>query len=194
MRNDLMRFKLYRPLLIPNIGNVLAYLSICCLKSINWFFWILRRSVSSWFSKKPSLYSLALRFFVKIICPLRTLKIYAAIFWCFFPFQGFFDRIFAFFTSKPKCATNLKRGIVELIVTHNTGFSCKLNEIETEVGSCFSIQNIVSIVLTLRSVRNLTQKLKNRVFFNKVWSRVYSILKPSGFSNNLSPKVETPLG
>ena len=58
-------------------------------------------------------------------------------------------------------------------------FSSKLDEIDTNMGSCFPIQVIVSVGFSSSAGKQIVSKTKMAIFLNKVCSLVYSIMNPS---------------
>ena len=69
------------------------------------------------------------------------------------------------------------------------GLSRTLDEIDTDMGSCFPIQVIVSVGFSSSDGTQIDSKSKIATFLNKVCSFVYSILNPSSVSNNVSRRV-----
>ena len=63
----------------------------------------------------------------------------------------------------------------------NMGLSSKLDEIDTDMGSCFPIQVIASVGFNFSDGTQIETKSKMATFLNKVCSIVYSILNPSSF-------------
>ena len=59
------------------------------------------------------------------------------------------------------------------------GFSSKLDEIDTDMGSCFPMQVIVSVGFNSSDGTQIDSKTKMATFLNKVCSLVYSIMNPS---------------
>ena len=69
------------------------------------------------------------------------------------------------------------------------GLSSKLDEIDTDMGSCFPIQVIVLVGFSSSDGTQIDSKSKIATFLNKVCSFAHSILNPSSFSNNVSRRV-----
>ena len=66
----------------------------------------------------------------------------------------------------------------------------KLDENDTDMGSCFPIQVIVFVGFNSPDGTQTVSKSKMAIFFsNKVCTLVYSLSNSSNFSNNVSRRV-----
>ena len=147
-------------------------------------------SVSSSFSIHSSSYSLA-SILLKLTRSLSMLKIVCNRFLMLFSISRNFDRISVLFFSanNSKFATKSIMRDCGSLSHKKMGFSSKLDEIDTDMGSCFPIQFIVSVGFSSSDGTQIYSKSKIATFLNKVCSFVYSKLNPSSFSNNLSRRV-----
>ena len=147
-------------------------------------------SVSPSSSIHSSSYSLA-SIFLKLTRSLRMLKIVCSRFLMLFSISRSFDRISDLFFSanNSKFAKKSKMRDCGSLSHKNMGLSSKLDGIDTDMGSCFPIQFIVSVGLKSSDGTQIESESKIATFLNKFCSLVYSILNPSSFSNNVSRRV-----
>ena len=76
----------------------------------------------------------------------------------------------------------------------NMGLSSKIDEGDTDISFCFSIQVIVSVGFSSSDGTQIDSQSKMATLLKKVCSLVYSILNSSSFSNIVSLRVSTFLG
>ena len=72
-----------------------------------------------------------------------------------------------------------------------TGSSNKLEEIETEIGSCLPIQVVVFVSFNCSEDTHIDSKSKTAKFLNNFRSSLYEIPNPSNLSNKVSRNVCT---
>ena len=70
------------------------------------------------------------------------------------------------------------------------GLSSKLNEIDTEIGSCFPIQFTSFVGVSSSDGMQNDSKSKMATFWNKVFSLIYSIKNTSIFLNEVYVKCK----
>ena len=68
------------------------------------------------------------------------------------------------------------------------GSGIKFNEIESDMGTCFPIQVVVSVCLYESSLTQMDSKSKSAKFLKIFSSFLYGILKASNFSKSVSRK------
>ena len=126
-------------------------------------------SVSSSFSIHSSSYSLA-SILLKLTRSLSTLKIVCNRFLMLFSISRNFDRISVLFFSanNSKFATKSIMRDCGSLSHKKMGLSSKLDEIDTDMGSCFPIQVIVSVGFSFSDGTQIDSKSKIATFLNKV--------------------------
>ena len=165
MRNGLMRFISYRPLLNPNTGRVLAYLSRCCIKSIIWFFWFMRKWVDASVSPSSlihsSSYSLA-SILLKLTRSLSMLKNVCSRFLTLFSISRNFDRIsVSFFSAKnTKFGPKLIKRDYGSLSHKNMGLSSKFFDLILTWFHASQSKLLFWLALVLRMARKLIQSQK----------------------------------
>ena len=143
MSYDLIIFISHQPLLNLNTGRWLVHPCRCCNESINWFFWSLIKCLNAYLSSSSAIFLSFYNFaslFLKLPRLLKTLKMVCSHF-LFFLSRNFDHISFVFFSVDiSKLTTNTIMRDWWALSHKSFGSSCKLDEIETYMGSCLPIQ------------------------------------------------------